>query len=179
MADSHRAASASGTTELVEERVPGKTSAASAELHVATSLAARPRRTRRNAPDLAAIPRGGMVSERQAMPVTIAFDNSYARLPERMFARVAPTKVAEPRIIKVNHPLAEQLGFDPAQLDSAEGAELLSGNRVPEGAASIALAYAGHQFGGFSPQLGDGRAILLGEVVGRDGARRDIQLKGA
>ena len=120
-----------------------------------------------------------MVSERQAMPVTIAFDNSYARLPERMFARVAPTKVAEPRIIKVNHPLAEQLGFDPAQLDSAEGAELLSGNRVPEGAASIALAYAGHQFGGFSPQLGDGRAILLGEVIDRSGARRDLQLKGA
>jgi len=113
------------------------------------------------------------------MPVTIAFDNSYARLPERFFAKVLPTKVREPRIIKVNHALAEQLGLNPAELDSAEGAQVLSGNTVPEGAASIALAYAGHQFGGFSRQLGDGRAILLGEVLGRDGARRDLQLKGA
>jgi len=113
------------------------------------------------------------------MPVTISFDNSYARLPERFFARVSPAKVREPRIVKVNHALAERLGLDPAQLDSADGAQVLSGNVVPEGAASIALAYAGHQFGGFSPQLGDGRAILLGEVIGPDGARRDLQLKGA
>jgi uncharacterized protein YdiU (UPF0061 family) len=128
---------------------------------------------------LAAIHRGGMVCANAAMPVTIAFDNSYARLPERMFARVAPTKVSEPRIIKVNHALAEQLGLDPAQLDSEDGAQVLSGNRLPEGAASIALVYAGHQFGGFVAQLGDGRAILLGEVLDRSGARRDIQLKGA
>src|SRR6478736_2077193 len=113
------------------------------------------------------------------MAVTIAFDNSYARLPERFFARVSPAKVLDPRIVKVNHALAEQLGLDPAQLDSAEGAQILAGNVVPEGAASIALAYAGHQFGGFVPQLGDGRAILLGEVIARDGARRDLQLKGA
>jgi len=113
------------------------------------------------------------------MPVTIAFDNSYARLPERFYARVAPAKVREPRIVKVNHALAEQLGLDPSELDSANGAQVLSGNVVPEGAASIALAYAGHQFGGFSPQLGDGRAILLGEVIDRDGRRRDLQLKGA
>jgi uncharacterized protein YdiU (UPF0061 family) len=113
------------------------------------------------------------------MPLTIAFDNSYARLPERFYARVAPTRVRDPRIIKVNHPLAAELGLDPAALDSAEGAQGLGGNVVPEGAASIALAYAGHQFGGFVPQLGDGRAILLGEVVGANGARRDIQLKGA
>jgi uncharacterized protein YdiU (UPF0061 family) len=113
------------------------------------------------------------------MTVTIAFDNSYARLPERFYAPVLPTQVREPRIIKVNHALAEQLGLDPAALDSAEGAQVLAGNVLPEGAASIALAYAGHQFGGFSRQLGDGRAILLGEVLGRDGARRDIQLKGA
>jgi serine/tyrosine/threonine adenylyltransferase len=113
------------------------------------------------------------------MPVTIAFDNSYARLPERFYARVSPTKVVEPRIIKVNHALAEQLGLDPAELDSADGAQVLAGNVLPEGAASIALAYAGHQFGGFSRQLGDGRAILLGEVLARDGARRDLQLKGS
>lgn len=111
--------------------------------------------------------------------MTIAFDNTYARLPSHFFARVAPTQVREPRIIQVNHPLARLLGLDPERLDSAEGAQVLSGNRVPSGAASIALAYAGHQFGGFVPQLGDGRAILLGEVIGTDGQRRDIQLKGA
>jgi serine/tyrosine/threonine adenylyltransferase len=111
--------------------------------------------------------------------MTIAFDTSYARLPERFYARVAPTKVREPRIIKVNHPLAFELGLDPTELDSPEGAQILAGNVVPDGAASIALAYAGHQFGGFVPQLGDGRAILLGEVVTATGERRDIQLKGA
>ncbi len=111
--------------------------------------------------------------------MNIAFDNSYARLPAHFFARVAPAQVREPRLIKVNHPLARLLGLDPEWLESPAGAALLSGNSVPEGAASIALAYAGHQFGGFVPQLGDGRAILLGEVVGTDGLRRDIQLKGA
>ena len=111
--------------------------------------------------------------------MTIAFDNSYARLPSHFFARVAPTPVREPRIIKVNHRLALQLGLDPELLDSPAGAAILSGNVLPEGAASIALAYAGHQFGGFVPQLGDGRAILLGEVIGTDRQRRDIQLKGA
>jgi hypothetical protein len=75
--------------------------------------------------------------------------------------------------------LAELLGLDPAELASPEGVEILSGNRVPEGAEPVALAYAGHQFGHFVPQLGDGRAILLGEVVGRDGVRRDLQLKGS
>ncbi len=113
------------------------------------------------------------------LAMTFAFDNTYALLPERFFARVAPTRVGEPRVVKVNYPLAELLGLDPRQLDSPQGAEILSGNVVPERAASIALAYAGHQFGGFVPQLGDGRAILLGEVVGSDGKRRDIQLKGS
>src|SRR3954447_6457821 len=113
------------------------------------------------------------------MSLTIPFDTSYARLPERFYARVQPTKVRAPRIIKVNHELAALLGLDAAALDSPEGAQILAGNVVPPGAASIALAYAGHQFGGFVPQLGDGRAILLGEVVGSDGVRRDLQLKGA
>jgi uncharacterized protein YdiU (UPF0061 family) len=111
--------------------------------------------------------------------VSIHFDNTYLRLPEHFFARVAPAQVREPHIVKVNYPLAELLGIDPALLDSPNGAQILAGNRLPDGAASIALAYAGHQFGGFVPQLGDGRAILLGEVVGMDGVRRDIQLKGA
>ncbi len=113
------------------------------------------------------------------MTVQFAFDNSYARLPERFFAQLSPTPVAGPKMIRVNTALAEQLGIDPAFLASEDGIAILSGNQVPEGAASVALAYAGHQFGHFNPQLGDGRAILLGEVVGKDGLRRDIQLKGA
>jgi uncharacterized protein YdiU (UPF0061 family) len=113
------------------------------------------------------------------MPVLIPFDNSYARLPDRFYARLNPTPVAAPRLIRVNTAMAEQLGIDPAALASPEGVAILGGNAVPEGSEPIAQAYAGHQFGGFSPQLGDGRAILLGEVVGRDGVRRDIQLKGS
>src|SRR5688500_1832421 len=108
-----------------------------------------------------------------------AFDNTYARLPRRFYARVAPTKVPDPRVVKVNRGLAELLGLDADLLASPEGAQILAGNVVPEGAEPISQAYAGHQFGGFVPQLGDGRAILLGEVVSRDGQRRDVQLKGA
>ncbi|WP_438026600.1 protein adenylyltransferase SelO [Sorangium sp. So ce233] len=108
-----------------------------------------------------------------------AFDNTYARLPDRFYARVSPAKVREPRVVKVNRALAEVLGLDAGELASAEGAQVLAGNALPEGAEPIALAYAGHQFGSFVGQLGDGRAILLGEVVGKDGKRRDLQLKGA
>ncbi len=113
------------------------------------------------------------------MPVRFPFDTTYARLPGRFYARLEPMPVAAPRLVRVNTGLAEALGLDPDVLASPEGVQVLAGNRVPEGAAPIALAYAGHQFGHFVPQLGDGRAILLGEVVGRDGARRDIQLKGS
>ena len=109
----------------------------------------------------------------------IVFDNTYARMPERFFARLPPTPVRGPRLVKLNHLLAAELGLDATALDSPAGAEMLAGNVLPPGAEPIALAYAGHQFGGFVPQLGDGRAILLGEVVGIDGRRRDIQLKGA
>jgi uncharacterized protein YdiU (UPF0061 family) len=113
------------------------------------------------------------------MPVRIPFDNSYARLPERFYARRDPTPVAAPQLVRVNRELADHLGIDADELAGPEGVEILAGNRVPEGAEPVALAYAGHQFGNFVPRLGDGRAILLGEVVGRDGARRDIQLKGS
>ncbi|HEV7308286.1 protein adenylyltransferase SelO [Ensifer sp.] len=106
-----------------------------------------------------------------------SFDNSYARLPQQFFARVAPTPVAEPWLIKLNRQLAGELGLDVETLER-EGAQIFSGNRVPEGADPLAMAYAGHQFGTFVPQLGDGRAILLGEVIDRSGQRRDIQLKG-
>jgi uncharacterized protein YdiU (UPF0061 family) len=112
------------------------------------------------------------------MPI-FPFDNTYARLPDRFHARVAPTPVRAPRIVEINRSLAVLLSADADRLDSPEGAEVLAGNAVPEGAEPIALAYAGHQFGAFVPQLGDGRAILFGEVVARDGQRRDVQLKGS
>lgn len=112
-------------------------------------------------------------------PVRFAFDNTYARLPEHFYARLNPTPVAAPRMVKVNVELARQLGLDADALTSENGVAVLSGNRVADGAEPIALAYAGHQFGHFVPQLGDGRANLLGEVVSREGQRYDIQLKGS
>ncbi len=104
----------------------------------------------------------------------IAFDNSYARLPERFYTRQDPVPVPRPQAIAVNTALAADLGIDPACLTP----EVLTGNVVPTGAAPLAQVYSGHQFGNWAGQLGDGRAILLGEVVGRHG-RRDIVLKGA
>jgi uncharacterized protein YdiU (UPF0061 family) len=107
----------------------------------------------------------------------IPFDNTYARLPERFYSRLDPTPVAAPRLVRVNVGLAETLGIDPAA--AAAEVDVWAGNTVPVGSEPMALAYAGHQFGHFVPQLGDGRAVLLGEVMGRDGVRRDIQLKGS
>jgi serine/tyrosine/threonine adenylyltransferase len=107
------------------------------------------------------------------------FDNTYARLPDRFFARLRPTPVASPRLVKLNTKLALDLGLDPEELTTPQGVEILAGNRVPVGGDPLAMAYAGHQFGTFVPQLGDGRAILIGEVIDRAGTRRDIQLKGA
>jgi uncharacterized protein YdiU (UPF0061 family) len=111
--------------------------------------------------------------------VRFGFENTYARLPERFYARLDPTPIAAPRLIKVNMELALNLGLDPEALASREGVEILAGNRVAEGSEPLAMAYAGHQFGHFVPQLGDGRTNLLGEVVGQDGVRYDIQLKGS
>lgn len=108
-----------------------------------------------------------------------AFDNSYARLPERFYARVQPTRPPAPRLLLLNADLARELGADPALLASEQGARWLSGAELPPGAEPLAMAYAGHQFGHFVPQLGDGRAILLGEVIDRAGVRQDLQLKGA
>ena len=112
-------------------------------------------------------------------PVRFSFDNTYARLPERFYARVNPVPVAAPQLIKVNAELALQLRLDPNALATPAGVEILAGNRVADGSEPLALAYAGHQFGYFVSQLGDGRANLLGEVVARDGLRYDIQLKGS
>lgn len=108
----------------------------------------------------------------------LELQHSYAALPERFFARVAPTAVPDPKLVVLNGALARELGLDPRSLEP-QAAAMLSGNMIPEDAEPIAMAYAGHQFGGFVPSLGDGRAILLGEIKGRDGILRDIQLKGA
>jgi uncharacterized protein YdiU (UPF0061 family) len=111
--------------------------------------------------------------------VRFGFENTYARLPEHFYARLDPTPVAAPHLIRLNVELARNLRLDPDALASERGVEILAGSRVAEGAEPLALAYAGHQFGYFVPQLGDGRAHLLGEVIARDGARYDIQLKGS
>jgi uncharacterized protein YdiU (UPF0061 family) len=110
---------------------------------------------------------------------TPGFDNSYARLPERFYSRRLPVPVSTPGLIRVNHVLARQLGFDPQWLESEKGVEFIAGNFIPEDADPIAAVYAGHQFGGWNPQLGDGRAVLLGEVIAGDGDRYDVQLKGS
>ena len=107
------------------------------------------------------------------------FDNSYARLGEAFHTRVLPTPVAAPRLLKLNRGLAAELGLDADALSSPEGVEVLAGNRVPLQSEPLAQAYSGHQFGHFNPDMGDGRAILLGEIVTPAGARRDIQLKGS
>lgn len=111
--------------------------------------------------------------------MTIAFQSTFRSLPDTLFSPVHPTAVRQPTLIRLNEALAADLGLDPHWLRSPEGVSALAGNAVPETSTPIALAYAGHQFGNFVPQLGDGRAILLGEVVDRSGIRRDIQLKGA
>ena len=107
------------------------------------------------------------------------FDNSYARDLEGFFVPWRPQPVPAPRSLFLNAALAQELGLDVAALAGEAGAAIFAGNVVPEGAEPIAQAYAGHQFGGFSPQLGDGRAVLLGEVIDREGRRRDIALKGS
>lgn len=107
------------------------------------------------------------------------FDNSYARLPERFYASVYPEPVEGPKLIRFNEALADELGIEADASDPDRLAAMFAGNVVPQGAMPLAMAYAGHQFGNFVPQLGDGRAILLGEVVDQNGIRHDIQLKGS
>ncbi|MEN9314121.1 MAG: hypothetical protein RIS35_514, partial [Pseudomonadota bacterium] len=107
------------------------------------------------------------------------FDNSFARELPDFGVACSPDAAPEPRLVFVNRPLAEELGLDPHRIETPEAARIFAGGAVPSGAEPIAQAYAGHQFGGFSPQLGDGRALLLGEVIDRRGARRDVALKGS
>lgn len=112
-------------------------------------------------------------------PDTFAFDNSYAVELEGFYAPWTGEKAPEPRIVHLNRELAVELSLDPDALASRSGAAVLAGSVAPEGSAPLAQAYAGHQFGGFSPQLGDGRALLIGELIDPHGVRRDLQLKGS
>jgi len=107
------------------------------------------------------------------------FDNTYARELEGFYVAWNAAQASRPRLVQLNRELAGELGLDADALDSDEGARIFAGNATPDGALPLAQAYAGHQFGGFVPQLGDGRALLLGEVIDRNGNRRDIQLKGS
>jgi len=109
----------------------------------------------------------------------IQFDNSYVKLPEEFYSKTKPTPVRAPELIKYNVALAKELGLTGINPDSLEALNIFSGNDIAEGSEPIAMAYAGHQFGGFSPRLGDGRAILLGEIIAPDGTRFDFQLKGS
>ncbi|BAJ00583.1 protein adenylyltransferase SelO [Shewanella violacea] len=107
----------------------------------------------------------------------LSFDNSYAKKLEGFYADCQGAKAPQPELVKLNTSLAHSIGLsntNPGQL-----AEVLSGSQSPIGASPLAQVYAGHQFGGFSPQLGDGRALLLGEVLDKDGNRVDVQLKGS
>jgi uncharacterized protein YdiU (UPF0061 family) len=108
-----------------------------------------------------------------------AFDNTYARELDGYCVPWAPAPVPAPKLIKLNAPLARDLGVDVDALSTPEAVGVLAGNGIPRGATPVAQAYAGHQFGHFSPQLGDGRALLLGEIVDRQGCRRDIAFKGS
>ena len=111
--------------------------------------------------------------------VTFNFENRFARELEGFFVPCEAAKAPEPRLLLFNLPLAEELCLKSSELDSSMGAEIFSGNQLPRGAAPLAQVYAGHQFGNFSPQLGDGRALLLGEIIDKAGTRQDIQLKGS
>jgi uncharacterized protein YdiU (UPF0061 family) len=111
------------------------------------------------------------------MTLHIPFDNTYAALAPVFFSAQLPTPVKAPHLIAYNEDLAALLGISTA--DTSELAQVFSGNLLPDGSTPIAQLYSGHQFGQYNPQLGDGRAVLLGEVIGTDGKRRDIQLKGS
>jgi uncharacterized protein YdiU (UPF0061 family) len=109
----------------------------------------------------------------------IPFNNTYVNLGNDFYVRTAPSPVSNPALIVFNQALGDALGLSDTCLNSPGGTTILAGNRVPEGAEPLAMAYAGHQFGNFVPQLGDGRAILLGQVFAPDGVHHDIHLKGS
>jgi uncharacterized protein YdiU (UPF0061 family) len=108
----------------------------------------------------------------------IPFSNTYVNLGTDFYVRTTPSPVSNPALIAFNQALSDALGLSDTCLNSSAGTDILAGNRVPEGAEPLAMAYAGHQFGHFVPQLGDGRALLLGQIAGPDGLHHDIHLKG-
>lgn len=110
---------------------------------------------------------------------TLTFANQFSQLGDEFFVRTIPEKVKAPRLISFNNDLANQLGLSENTFDNVEAAAIFSGNLIPDGADPVAMAYSGHQFGHFNPQLGDGRAILLGEIKDRDGKSNNVQLKGS
>src|SRR5690349_11581830 len=114
-----------------------------------------------------------------ASAVAFPFDNSFARELSGFYVRRQPAVVPAPKLLFLNDSLQDELGLDLAALDDATKAAIFAGNIVPKGAEPLAQAYAGHQFGWFVPQLGDGRALLLGEVIDRQRRRRDIAFKGS
>jgi uncharacterized protein YdiU (UPF0061 family) len=109
----------------------------------------------------------------------LVLDDSFARELVGLHEPWAPEPVSAPELLALNERLAEELGLDVDVLRSPDGVAVLAGNTVPDGVTTVAQAYAGHQFGGYSPRLGDGRALLVGEVVGAEGTRRDLHLKGS
>ncbi|WP_282076988.1 protein adenylyltransferase SelO [Epibacterium ulvae] len=111
------------------------------------------------------------------MTVSIPFDNTFAQLPDVFYTKQSPVAVKAPHLLAFNSELADELNITADRKDAL--ADVFSGNALPDGADPLAQLYSGHQFGNYNPQLGDGRAILLGEVIDQDGQRRDIQLKGA
>ncbi|MDP9441694.1 MAG: protein adenylyltransferase SelO family protein, partial [Actinomycetota bacterium] len=114
-----------------------------------------------------------------APALTVTLDDRFARELPELAIRWRAEEVPDPRLLVLNEQLALELGLDPGSLRSADGIRLLVGNSVPNGATPVAQGYAGHQFGGFSPRLGDGRALLLGELVDTSGRVRDLHLKGS
>jgi uncharacterized protein YdiU (UPF0061 family) len=114
-----------------------------------------------------------------AAPSLFEFDNSYVRELAGLYEPWQAARVPAPRLLALNEDLATELGVDPAALRAPDGVAVLAGNATPHGASPVAQAYSGHQFGGFSPRLGDGRALLLGEVLDVHGRRRDLHLKGS
>ena len=107
------------------------------------------------------------------------FDNTYINLPKNFYQKINPVPVKQPRLLKLNHELLDYLDINKDHLESNLGISILSGNKVPNNTTPIAMVYAGHQFGNFVDQLGDGRAVLLGEIIARNGNRYDLQLKGS
>jgi serine/tyrosine/threonine adenylyltransferase len=119
------------------------------------------------------------VSQSACNPPLFIFDNTYARELDGMAVAWQPAASPAPGWLRLNRALAAELGLDADALESDAGLAVFAGNAVPDGAQPVAQAYAGHQFGGFSPQLGDGRALLLGEIIDHQGQRRDIAFKGS